>query len=148
MQKIGRYLSIIGGLLVLDQICKILVYFKLPREANFFILKPILSLEFYRNTGIAFGISLPPWLFYTVAAIILAGLIYWARYYYQKKETVSFLALSLIMAGALSNLIDRLRLGYVIDYLNFAFWPVFNLADVMVVAGVVILIIKNVKRKT
>lgn len=146
MRRSWFTLIVPGILLVLDQTLKYWVYLKLPRGANFFIFKPILSLEFYRNPGIAFGIPLPSWFFYTIVSIILIILGYFFRQYYQKKEIIPLFALGLIMGGAFSNLIDRVRLGYVIDYLNFAFWPVFNLGDVMVAAGVIILFIKLVKK--
>ena len=56
-----------------------------------------------------------------------------------------FLATSIIILGAFSNLLDRLLFGYVIDYLNLHFWPVFNLADVMVVVGVALYIVFELK---
>lgn len=146
MKKFWQYLPISIGLLILDQIFKYWAFIRLSGEADFFILGRFLSLEFYQNPGIAFGIPLPPWFFYLVVVVILILLGYFFRQYYQKKDLISLFALSLIMGGALSNLIDRMRFGYVIDYLNFAFWPVFNLADVMVVSGVIVLLIKLLRR--
>ena len=54
---------------------------------------------------------------------------------------MSLLGLSLIILGALSNLLDRLIFGYVIDYINIFIWPVFNLADAMIVVGIIFYII-------
>jgi len=54
---------------------------------------------------------------------------------YREKKTAEIFFLSLIIAGAISNLIDRLNGGEVIDYINLFFWPVFNLADAMIVIG-------------
>jgi len=52
-----------------------------------------------------------------------------------------------IIAGGAANLIDRIRLGYVIDFINLGFWPVFNLADVFITIGVLAIIIVNMKEK-
>ncbi len=57
------------------------------------------------------------------------------------------LCLALILAGALGNLIDRIRLGYVVDFLDFRIWPVFNVADSAITIGVVLLILQILKQK-
>ena len=132
-------------LFILDQILKNWAYRELSGKANFFILGRIFSLEFYQNPGIAFGIPLPSWLFFLLTALILIVLGYFAKEYYREKDSLGLFALVLIIVGAISNIIDRLRFGYVIDYLNIAFWPVFNIADIMVIAGVAILLVKGIR---
>ncbi len=146
MKKFWYYLPIAVILFIFDQIFKNWAYRRLSGKANFFILGRFFSLEFYQNPGIAFGIPLPAWLFFLLLCLILIVLGYFLREYYQKKDGIAFFALILILAGALSNIIDRFRFGYVIDYLNLAFWPVFNLADVMVVVGVIILLVKGMRK--
>lgn len=139
MRKYWRYVGVVVGLMILDQVIKNWAYRRLQGKANFFILGRFLSLEFFPNQGIAFGISLPAWIFYLSFGVIITILVYLFFRYYQKKDLLPLFALTLVFGGAISNVIDRLRFGFVIDYLNFAFWPVFNLADLMVVAGVLIL---------
>lgn len=147
-KKTLLFWGLIIGLVVLDQIFKNWAYHRLSGRANFFILKPFLSLEFYQNFGIAFGLPLPAWAFYGIVVFILVILGYFGWQYYQKRDCGGLFALALVAAGAASNLLDRLRFGYVVDYINIAFWPVFNIADVMVVGGVIILFIKAVHKGT
>lgn len=98
---------------------------------------------FKKNTGIAFNFNLPfvpseaqGFVIYLLVIVILIFLISInVKYLNEKKYQFHFLTL-LIVVGASSNLLDRLRFGFVIDYINLKFWPVFNLADVMIVAGV------------
>ena len=97
------------------------------------------TFTYIHNTGAAFGMfPQAGTLFAVVQALVLVGLILW-----YDRLPVHHLpvraAVGLIMAGALGNLIDRLTTRYVVDFLDFKFWPIFNLADSAVVVGVVIL---------
>ena len=140
MIKFWRYVGFAPVLLIVDQLFKNWAYHSLRGQTNFFVFGRFFALEFYANPGIAFGIALPPWLFYLAFGMIICVIAYLAWHYFTQKQATALLALSFVFTGALSNLIDRLRLGYVIDYLNLAFWPVFNLADVLIVAGVAVLL--------
>lgn len=92
--------------------------------------------NFAKNTGVAFSIPIPQTILYFIVITILILLVSISvKYFKQKKYFLHFLTL-LLIAGAVSNLIDRIKFGYVIDYIDFKFWPVFNLADVMIVVGV------------
>lgn len=97
----------------------------------------LLDLTFYKNTGIAFGIPFPQELLHVVVFVILAALLY----YFRKRihEWHILISLALIFGGALSNLIDRITLGYVVDYVSVWIFPVFNLADAAIVVGVIVL---------
>ena len=95
-----------------------------------------LSLTHVRNSGIAFGLF-PNW---TSAIAVLTGvvvailLVHFARS--GADNPLLPVALGLLAGGSISNLADRIRLGYVTDYLHFEYWPSFNLADTFIVAGV------------
>ena len=93
------------------------------------------------NRGIAFGISLPNWL---ILGLIIAILIF-VSFLNLKFESLNY-PLILILSGAISNLIDRLYNGCVIDFINLYIWPVFNLADVFICAGAFFLLIKLNKK--
>ncbi|MFA4880338.1 MAG: signal peptidase II [Candidatus Doudnabacteria bacterium] len=156
MRKLKWCFALAGGLFILDQILKNWAGYVLAGGPNFFILGHFFSLEFYRNYGIAFGIPLPALssdgagpavFFYSIAALLCVFLYYWGRKFLQRKDFSSLCGLVLLGAGAFSNALDRLRFGYVIDYLNLAFWPVFNVADIMIVAGVVILLVKAMRKQ-
>ncbi len=103
------------------------------------------------NTGIAFGLHLPFWL---VLAIAIAFLFIISLLIFDFKFSISKTALCFILAGAVSNIIDRLRFGCVIDFIDLKFWsaniamrsitgwPIFNLADSFIVIGVIIALYK------
>ena len=79
-------------------------------------------------------------IFTSISAIILIVLD--LKKHQGKRLNIYSLALSFILAGALGNLIDRMFFGYVIDFLDFRVWPVFNIADSAITIGALILIIK------
>lgn len=93
------------------------------------------------NKGIAFGIGLPD-LFGIVAALIVLVLVLILYLVVREKKTFSVIGLSLIFAGGLSNLVDRLTLGCVRDFIDFKIWPSFNLADSAITLGVAIIMLR------
>lgn len=97
------------------------------------------SFTHVRNSGIAFGFfaGFTP-LIGLITALVIVGLVgYFARA--GATHPLAPLALGLIAGGSASNLVDRLRLGYVTDYLSIPYWPSFNLADCFILAGVAVL---------
>ena len=108
------------------------------------ILPEILKLKIHQNTGVAFGLPFNPWLAYFL--IILLGILIFIVQK-RKRNICHFCFVSypfiLIFSGALSNLLDRVRFGYVIDYIEFI--PLrgfFNLADCAIVIGIIMIILK------
>jgi len=78
--------------------------------------------------------------FIVISLLVVIGVL--AGYRYLPRERVwAYIALSLVLGGAIGNLIDRVRLGLVIDFLDFRVWPVFNLADTAIVIGAAILVL-------
>ncbi len=104
------------------------------------VLKDIFHLTYVQNRGAAFGVlSGYTDLFIIISFIVISGLFI---YYFRSRPNILLsLATGLIIAGAAGNFYDRIKLGYVVDYLDFRIWPVFNLADSSVVIGTGILII-------
>lgn len=120
-------------LFIADRFVKYLI---IKTPASGFLLTKNIEIKLYLNKGLAFGLPLPNMLNAALAAIIIVIIIHFllkllANHYY-------FLALSLITVGALSNLIDRVRFGAVVDYLSIYFWPAFNLADSYILIGLII----------
>lgn len=144
---LGSYVflfSITGIIVVLDQWTKSLVRTNLqfsqlwmPIEA----LEPYMRIVHWRNTGAAFGMFQSFNDLFTVLAIIvsLAIVYYFPRI--SSEEKMLQLALSLQLGGALGNLIDRLTQGYVTDFVSILNLPVFNVADLSITTGVIILVI-------
>ena len=132
-------------LVFLDQLTKWLVVLKLKPIHDFPIIDKIFHLTYIENRGAAFGILQGKHLFFIIMTIIVMGFIgiYYYRLPHERKYNWMRFALTLLGAGAIGNLIDRIRLGYVIDFLYFKLinFPVFNFADMCVVVGVSILIV-------
>ena len=127
---------IIGiAIVILDQITK---YFAKQLTESIVIIPRIFSLTLVKNEGIAFGmlqgfISIPVW-----ASIMAIG---FSLYYYNRLNNLGAISLGLIFGGTIGNLIDRMLLGAVIDFFNFHIWPVFNIADIALTIGSILLII-------
>jgi signal peptidase II len=129
-------LIIVLTILSLDQLTKFLVTRNLLYNQSLPIIKGIFHLTLIHNRGAAFGIlrnQVPLFIFTSIFAIALIFL----NLKNNKKSYI--IALSLILAGALGNLIDRIFLGYVVDFLDFRIWPVFNIADSAITIGAILL---------
>lgn len=142
-------------ILILDQITKAYVDKTMLLHDSIPVIQGFFSITYVRNPGAAFGIlaGAPPFFRYiffvgvTVAAVLL--ILHYLRRS-KAEERLMTLCLSLIIAGAVGNLIDRLRFGEVIDfldvYLGSHHWPAFNVADSAISVGAVILFIELIRR--
>ncbi len=128
----------LAAALGLDQLTKWLITSNMawgqsiPEEGFF-------RITFVHNTGSAFGLFQGYGMILTIIAFVAVAAMIWL---YRSSPMPSFLmraALGLQMGGAIGNLIDRLRLGYVVDFMDVGPWPVFNVADSSVVVGIAIL---------
>jgi signal peptidase II len=124
--------------LAADQLTKWVVSGELSVGGAVDVLGPF-RIHHVRNSGIAFGLfSDATGIVIVLTAIaVTAMLVYFARS--GLRHPVLPVALGLVLGGSVSNLFDRLRLGYVTDFLDLAYWPAFNLADTFIVLGVVLL---------
>ncbi len=114
---------------------------------SFFIIPRVLEVKLFENPGIAFSILIPyPYLYFLIAAILLILNFLMIKSYRERKYLLTFYYI-LIIVGAISNLIDRIVFGSVIDYLSIFTLPVFNLADLMIISGVILIMPKRIKRK-
>jgi signal peptidase II len=127
-------------ILLLDQFTKFIILKNLVLNQSLPLISGVLHLTLVHNRGAAFGIlknQAPLFIFVSIFAV---ALIYSAlRKGKYKKFSFYSLSLALILAGAMGNLIDRLRFGYVIDFLDLRVWPVFNVADSAITVGAIIL---------
>ena len=102
-------------------------------------LRSLVTVTHVTNTGAAFGLFREYGLFFAiVAVIVVVGIIAFYRCLPPRQNLLT-LSLGLQLGGALGNLLDRIRLGSVVDFIDFKIWPVFNLADTAIVAGVCML---------
>ena len=133
---------------VLDQLSKLLVLHKIHNKIE--IIKNFFYLTYAQNEGAAFSILLGKRIFLIIVTIIIIELII---YYIRKnnvKEKLNILAFSLILGGAIGNLIDRIVRGYVVDFIsvkifNYNF-PIFNLGDTFICIGVFLLLIISLRK--
>jgi signal peptidase II len=101
---------------------------------------PGITIGQTRNEGIAFGFFAGrPWIVFGLMGIALSVLVYF--YLRHRSRPGLWLATGLLLGGAIGNAIDRISLGYVRDFINFPHFPTFNLADVSITAGVIILVL-------
>ncbi|MCM8795607.1 MAG: signal peptidase II [Candidatus Omnitrophica bacterium] len=134
-------------ILALDQFTKYLVTKSLILHESFPVIKGIFHLTLVANRGAAFGILKDQTLVFIFTAILVIILIsVHLSPIFSKglrkdkgKHGVYRIAMAFILSGALGNLIDRLRFGYVIDFLDLRIWPVFNLADCAITLGAILL---------
>ena len=127
---------IAAAIIVLDQLIKFQIVSKVMHFGDIAIIKNFFYLTYVENVGIAFGMfKNRTWFFIISISLISLVVIYFIYKFYNKNKVIAC-CLALILGGAIGNLIDRIRLGYVIDYLHFKiFPPVFNLADSAIVIG-------------
>lgn len=125
---------------ILDQLSKVLTLKYLKPIRDIPIIKNIFHLTYVENRGAAFGILQNQKLFFVVFSFLILGAI-WFYARNNKLNKVMKIGFSLVAGGAIGNLIDRIRLGFVVDYFNFNLinFPVFNIADSAVVIGTILI---------
>ncbi|MFH1198624.1 MAG: signal peptidase II [Candidatus Omnitrophota bacterium] len=131
---------IIAVILSLDWLTKFLVIKNLALNQSIPVIKGIFHISLVHNRGAAFGILKNQVPLLILTAVFAVALIYFnIKKNKVKKLTLEKIALGLILAGAIGNLIDRIYFGYVIDFLDFRIWPVFNVADSAITIGAILL---------
>jgi signal peptidase II len=138
------HLMIAAAVLVVDQITKAIVLARFAPDALMPVVPGVFNLVRVENPGIAFGMlgDLPPALAFTmivVLSVVAIGLVTYLLWKSGPADARLALALSLILGGAIGNLIDRILRGRVVDFLDFYVasyhWPAFNVADSAIVVG-------------
>ena len=137
--------------IVLDQLTKawIISGLSLQEVGRIPVLPPILNFSWVENTGVSFGLfggGEARWGLTIFSIVVSAGLGWWAL---KADRRLLVTAIGLVMGGALGNVIDRVRFGYVVDFIDFSgtgvFPWVFNVADSAITVGVVLLILDSLK---
>lgn len=126
----------------LDQLTKYLVVTNLglyEAWAPFPALAKWFDIHYVTNTGAAFGLFRSGGLFLKIVAIVVSLVILFYYRHVPDGQWLLRISLGLQLGGSLGNLTDRLRVGHVVDFLDFRVWPVFNVADASIVCGVALL---------
>jgi len=153
MIKVKHYFFLSLLLILLDQITKLLVY-DLIKPHNTIVINEFFSLTHVHNYGAAFSFLADQsgwqrYLLSGVSIIASIAIIVWMRRV-EIGQVLKLSALSILLAGAVGNLIDRFFLGFVIDFIDLHYqtfyWPVFNVADILISVGVALLLFSDMKK--
>jgi signal peptidase II len=161
--KSYRILWIALAIFLLDQATKWIVHSTMQLHQSISVLGDFFRLTYVENRGMAFGIHVSHHVFFTVFAILASLVILLYLFKIKGEEIWPRLAMTIILGGALGNLLDRIFRGQVVDFLDFEFfdvhlpafrflllqfpgyemerWPVFNVADIAVTVGMIMLLI-------
>jgi len=146
-----QLLSSFGIVLVviLDQLSKRIVENSMNYFQRIDILGKILGFRYVHNRGVAFGMfsGVEGILIASISTTIIIGLLIFGVIFKNRLSKIEQFFFGMIIGGALGNLIDRLRLGYVVDFIELPYWPVFNVADTSIVLGTILLLFLYYRRE-
>lgn len=151
--RLGGWLLLVmvAALVILaDQISKAYVAAQLAPGESWMpwdALKPVFRFTHVQNTGAAFGIFPEGGTVFLIIALVVSGIIVYYHRQLPRHAWLLRLGLGLQLGGALGNVIDRVRLGYVVDFLHVEYWPVFNVADSCIVLGVALLALEILREE-
>ncbi|MBW2985591.1 signal peptidase II [Candidatus Woesearchaeota archaeon] len=143
-RKAITYLGII--IIIIDQLTKYLAKSNLDLHQSIPIIKDFFHITLTTNTGIGFGLLRDNNALISFITIIILGSI---LFYYDElpKKGKAHLSIVMIISGALSNLMDRIFLGHIVDFIDFRVWPIFNIADACITLGILYMFFYYSKKK-
>jgi len=137
-------------ILILDQVTKYIIIEKLPLNSSIEVIRGFFYITHLKNTGAAFGLFQDSTRILTTISFVAIVLIIILKIILKLDYAFYNVSLGFILGGALGNLIDRYFVGEVTDFINFTFWPVFNIADSFIIVGfclIIILILREYFKK-
>lgn len=138
------YLLVIFALTGIDQLCKYYIVNRFTLNDSLIVIKDFFNITYINNYGAGFSILQDQRIFLCLVSIIAIGILVYLLITEKKNSNLTKASYLMIIAGALGNLIDRIRLGYVVDFLDFNIFgydfPVFNFADCCITIGCFIVI--------
>ncbi len=159
MKKYLTLCFICGIIICLDQVTKVYIHANFALGEDITVIKDFFSLTYVRNFGAAFGFLNSAQetfrkIFFLVVPLLCMVFIFFVIKTTPDNDKLNIFAFSSVFGGALGNYIDRLRLGYVVDFLDFFIpanamgsfpktnihWPAFNVADMAIVCGITVII--------
>ena len=138
-----KYLTIFSTaliIIIIDQVAKFLIKTNFQLNQTLPIISNIFHLTYIHNFGAGFGILQHQKYFLIFISIIVIGFIFYYLDRIRNNERLLQMLVGFVLGGTIGNLTDRIINGYVIDFLDFRIWPIFNFADSFVTIGVVGLI--------
>ena len=154
MAKALRFFLAVFLVLSLDRATKLWIANRFSEGGGFSVLSGIFHITYVKNTGAAFGIfrqQLPFLILLSTVFLIIFFVYLFRRFFRESSQSqtqpfsmpLTLWAWSLIVAGAAGNLYDRIFYGYVVDFLDFRVWPVFNVADTAICVGVALIFLDS-----
>lgn len=156
MEKgINRYISFLissGVIVLLDQLSKHIIRRTIRLHESIPVINDFFSLTYIRNRGAAFGLLADRadgfrFIFFLITSVIALFILWYLFLKPFKTDRAAQVSISLIAGGAIGNLIDRIRFGEVVDFLDFYIgnyhWPAFNVADSAITIGIAIFFLYN-----
>ncbi|MBQ3417223.1 MAG: signal peptidase II [Ruminococcus sp.] len=139
---LALYFVIVALVVAVDQITKYIVVSNVKPQGSVGFIPHVLDFVYSENRGVAFGMFQDAtWLFVVLTSIVIVAFLILLIKNYKTSKLFS-IASALIIGGGIGNLIDRIRLGYVVDFLQLSFFnPICNLADYAITFGTVLLIV-------
>ncbi|NMB27607.1 MAG: signal peptidase II [Tissierellia bacterium] len=134
-------------IIVLDQVSKYVAVKYLKGNSPYIIIKNFFQLHYVENYGAAFGILQNRKIFFVIiTSIVIVGIIFFLVKSSYGLNRMMEIALVILLGGSIGNLIDRIRLGYVVDFISVKFgkgydFPVFNIADMAIVIGTFLIMV-------
>ena len=128
---------------LLDQFSKIATVEGLKGNDSFVLIDGVLQLTYHENRGAAFGIlSDARWVFLSISTVAILAILFYI-FYKKDMPTLWLVSLSMIASGGIGNMIDRIALGYVVDFIDFCLinFAIFNVADSFVTVGAFLMIL-------
>ena len=130
---------------IIDQLTKLLIKKNFRLYEKKVIIKNFFNLTYVENRGAAWGIFNGNYWFLIITTVVALAFILWFIFRMKEYKKIDIISYSMLIAGIMGNFIDRLVRGYVIDFFDFKifkyYFPVFNIADIGIVIGVIILIV-------
>ncbi len=129
---------IIISAIAADRVSKVICRQYLRPLGSIPVIKGVFHLTYVENTGAAFGMLQGNTWFLILTSVLVSAVVAYLIWKVKPENRYVKISLALILGGALGNLVDRVLLGYVVDFLDFRIWPVFNIADSCVVVGAIL----------
>ena len=140
LRRDAAFFGVVAAVIVLDQVLKLYITAVLDRGEYWPSKDWPIRITYTENTGAAFGILKNQGVFLIASTLIGLGAIIAYYLYPPFEHGLLRFAMSLMLGGAVGNLVDRVRQGYVVDFIHTDFWPTFNAADSCISIGMVILV--------
>jgi len=157
MNKYIKLVAVAGTIIILDQITKSLILGRMALYDSFAVVPGFFNIVHIHNQGGAFGLlagqsEMIRYLVFVLLSAVAVGVIYYLYVRTPVAEWLQATGLALIFGGAIGNMIDRLRFGYVVDFLDFYLkgwhYPAFNVADSAITVGIGLFLLQMLTQKT